>query len=152
VLVIDVGGQVEVEIGTRRVSLTEGTHVYVGSARGPGGLRARISRHLRREKKERWHIDSVLSSPRARVAAVVYAETCRRTECSIVERLLEAGFTAPVRGLGSSDCKKCPAHFLRAPCDIVECTRVVAEALASLRLEPKVYIPPREGKIGGGRF
>ena len=56
-LVIDVGGQVEVEIGTRRASLTEGTHVYVGSARGPGGLRARISRHLRREKKERWHVN-----------------------------------------------------------------------------------------------
>lgn len=34
-----------------------GTYVYVGSAWGPGGLQARVGRHLRGSTKLRWHID-----------------------------------------------------------------------------------------------
>lgn len=37
--------------------LAAGTYVYAGSAFGPGGIRARVSRHLRIEKKAHWHID-----------------------------------------------------------------------------------------------
>ncbi len=39
------------------VTLQPGYYLYVGSALGPGGLRARIARHRRREKKRHWHID-----------------------------------------------------------------------------------------------
>ena len=37
--------------------LDAGTYVYAGSAFGPGGIRARVSRHLRTGKKPHWHID-----------------------------------------------------------------------------------------------
>lgn len=142
-LAVSVEDRIEVEIGARKVGLAGGIYAYVGSARGPGGLRARISRHLRKRKKERWHVDRILSSPRAEVAAVVYAETDEMVECLVVERLLEAGFAAPARGLGSSDCRKCPAHFLKAPLGVAEFIRAAIEALASLHLEPKVHVCPR---------
>ncbi|MCP3952032.1 MAG: GIY-YIG nuclease family protein, partial [Desulfobacterales bacterium] len=34
-----------------------GHYVYTGSALGPGGLAARIGRHLKPSKKFHWHID-----------------------------------------------------------------------------------------------
>ena len=37
--------------------LPPGRYAYGGSAYGPGGLRARIGRHLRRDKPLRWHVD-----------------------------------------------------------------------------------------------
>ena len=37
--------------------LRKGRYFYGGSARGPGGLRARIGRHLRANKRIHWHVD-----------------------------------------------------------------------------------------------
>jgi len=34
-----------------------GFYIYIGSALGPGGLSARIGRHLLAEKRLHWHID-----------------------------------------------------------------------------------------------
>ena len=39
--------------------LAPGCYVYAGSARGPGGIRARVRRHLRPDKTPHWHIDQV---------------------------------------------------------------------------------------------
>ncbi len=41
--------------------LPAGMYAYCGSARGAGGLRARINRHLRLEKPIHWHIDGECS-------------------------------------------------------------------------------------------
>ena len=43
----------------RRASLVPGRYLYAGSAYGPGGLRARIARHMRRAKVQRWHVDQL---------------------------------------------------------------------------------------------
>src|SRR5512134_2058429 len=40
-------------------SLAAGYYLYCGSAKGPGGLRARLERHMRRGKLVRWHIDNL---------------------------------------------------------------------------------------------
>jgi len=40
-----------------RIDLKRGYYIYVGSAFGPGGVRARVTRHCRTEKARRWHID-----------------------------------------------------------------------------------------------
>src|SRR3954466_12462716 len=37
-------------------TLRPGPLFYAGSARGPGGLRARLARHQRADKKPHWHI------------------------------------------------------------------------------------------------
>jgi len=96
-------------------TLTPGLYVYLGNAYGPGGIAARVRRHLRPAKRPRWHIDHVL--PHAEVRNVLAWPG--GSECVWRRWLGELGAAAPVRGLGSSDCRVCPAHLLRVPDDAV---------------------------------
>ncbi len=87
-----------------------GAYAYCGSARGPGGLRARIARHLRVDKTLHWHIDRLTAT--GCLTAVAY--TRGGSECALFDRLLEgAGASIPIPGFGSSDCRRCPSHLLR---------------------------------------
>jgi len=92
-------------------TLPAGVHAYAGSARGPGGIRARVRRHLRTEKPVHWHIDRVRAH--ARVLRVGVWPHGR--ECTWIAALLGAGAHAPLPGLGSSDCRRCPAHLVQMP-------------------------------------
>jgi Uri superfamily endonuclease len=99
-----------------------GYYLYVGSALGPGGLRARLARHRRggenssqsnsgqTGKKLHWHIDYLLQ--RAQLVEVWSVASEERLECKWgeVARGL-SGAQVPVRGFGSSDCR-CPAHLI----------------------------------------
>lgn len=71
-----------------------------------GGVRARINRHLRREKKIRWHIDYLLEE--GRVKRVIYAPTNERLECQLARKLVQVYHSFP--GFGSSDCG-CLSHL-----------------------------------------
>jgi sugar fermentation stimulation protein A len=82
----------------------QGFYAYCGSALG--GLGARINRHLRKEKKIRWHIDYLLKE--GRVKRVIYAPTDERLECQLAQKLREVFHSFP--GFGSSDCH-CPSHL-----------------------------------------
>ena len=42
--------------GRLRIALPAGRYLYCGSAKGPGGLKARLSRHMRHGKSVRWHL------------------------------------------------------------------------------------------------
>lgn len=85
-----------------------GSYVYTGSALG--GLRARIARHLRREKRLRWHIDYLLQH--AVVQDVRLFPTGERKECAMNLRTLALPYARVIaRGFGSSDCR-CPAHLV----------------------------------------
>ncbi|MFC1786550.1 DUF123 domain-containing protein [Halobacteriota archaeon] len=66
-------------------------------------MEARISRHLRKEKKIHWHIDYLLAC--ARIKDVYVGEL---KECDIVTKL--ADYFPFVRGFGSSDCD-CESHL-----------------------------------------
>lgn len=95
-----------------RLTLAAGLYVYCGSARGPGGLAARVGRHLRREKRLHWHVDYVTSQ--GRIDDVSYL--LGQGECYIVDCLGRAmGVSFPIPGFGSSDCQQCPAHLLNVP-------------------------------------
>jgi Uri superfamily endonuclease len=49
-----------VTIGRKpRTELSAGRYFYCGSAKGPGGLRGRLARHMRRGKPVHWHIDQL---------------------------------------------------------------------------------------------
>lgn len=88
-----------------------GIYAYVGSAFGPGGLRARLGRHLRPGPVRRWHIDHLRS--RSKVAEVWWSRTPGNLEHVWTAALLNLrGAVMPVKGFGSSDCK-CPAHLVR---------------------------------------
>ena len=89
--------------------LFSGVYVYAGSAYGPGGIRARVSRHLREDKKPHWHVDHLSIATRC-----VNVETyIGGNECDLVSGLLAEGAGIPVPGFGSSDCAVCNAHLVR---------------------------------------
>lgn len=89
-----------------------GRYAYVGSARGPGGIRARVRRHLRRHGKRHWHVDRLTA-----VAAVEAVHTFPGAEeCDVVAALRAGiGCGVPAAGFGSSDCRRCQAHLLALP-------------------------------------
>jgi Uri superfamily endonuclease len=87
--------------------LPRGHYIYVGSALG--GLDGRLRRHLRAEKRLRWHIDYLLQS--ATLVEIWYAFGRDRLECTwnkLVSNL--EGAMCPVPGFGASDCC-CPSHL-----------------------------------------
>jgi Uri superfamily endonuclease len=100
-----------------KIALTAGQYAYVGSAHGPGGLRARVGRHLRTEKPLQWHIDYLTAALPVKHVITVVVTDGARLECTWVKRLLALkGASAPVPGFGSSDCRDgCTAHLVRLP-------------------------------------
>lgn len=89
--------------------LVPGSYIYVGSARGSGGIRARIKRHFRYDKKAHWHIDW-LTMHAVEMAALAVADG---HECELVDTLLNSHrFEVAVPGFGSTDCSRCESHLL----------------------------------------
>ena len=93
------------------VTLERGEYVYTGSAMK--NLAKRVARHLRKEKKIRWHIDYLLANPAAGISGVEIFPSETRDECAFNQTLIEKGAEIPVTGFGSSDCRCCPSHLVR---------------------------------------
>jgi len=89
--------------------LEPGRYLYCGSARGPGGLRARLSRHMHSPKSIRWHVDRLTEAGRVD-GAWVFPDG---DECALVASLPH--LDAPIAGFGSSDCARCRSHLLAWP-------------------------------------
>ncbi|WP_245913437.1 GIY-YIG nuclease family protein [Caenispirillum bisanense] len=106
-------------------ALPAGRYLYLGSARGGGGIRARCTRHMAADKTLRWHVDWLTTQPGTTVRAAPFPGG---DECALTARALAAGATAPVPGLGASDCPRCAAHLLHLPAALD--LRAVAAALA----------------------
>ena len=86
-----------------------GWYVYVGSAFGPGGLRARCGRHCSRPERRRWHIDYLNTA--ASVKAIWFSSDSVRREhqwAELVGGFPEAG--TPIAKFGATDCS-CPSHL-----------------------------------------
>jgi Uri superfamily endonuclease len=91
----------------------EGLYAYIGSARGPGGLRARLSRHHRAAKTLHWHIDYLTAH--ATITATWWHVSSERLECAWARSLAALpDVTAPIPGFGSSDCG-CASHLFALP-------------------------------------
>ena len=93
------------------VALRRGYYVYVGSAFGPGGLRARLEHHLRIARSPHWHIDYLRA--RAPVGRIWYCLGQLQRE----HQWAAAMGGTPVARFGSSDCA-CESHlfwFSRLP-------------------------------------
>ncbi len=113
------------------ISLGKRIYAYIGSARGPGGLRARINHHLRRHKRRKhWHIDYITVNPVFKPLKLVYIETSMDLEEELVERILSTRqYSIVVQGFGSSD-KKSISHLL--VCNDVSvgyCLKVLVETI-----------------------
>jgi Uri superfamily endonuclease len=95
--------------GGKSFNLPKGVYIYVGSAFGRGGIKARVERHLRRNKKLHWHLDYLTTFKGFEPLGVIpfYG---KRWECKLA-RLLSK-FLKPIEGFGSTDCS-CVGHLFR---------------------------------------
>lgn len=111
VLLIEVGAPRSIEVGRLGVLRGQpGTYAYVGSAFGPGGVRARVRRHQRRTDSPHWHIDYLRAVGKLR--RVWYTYDSVRRECTwaaVLRAVPEA--EVPLDRFGASDCR-CSTHLL----------------------------------------
>jgi Uri superfamily endonuclease len=81
-----------------------GHYIYTGSAKC--NMEARIARHLRKDKKLKWHIDYLLASP---FALVNKATQFAQAECELNQNTVGIVLIA---GFGASDCRAgCDSHL-----------------------------------------
>ena len=91
------------------LQLKPGFYIYVGSAFGPGGLKARISHHKRLSKHHRWHVDYLRAE--TRLQGVWYTYDPVHREHQWAEVMLQMKDTSiPLGSFGSSDCS-CRSHL-----------------------------------------
>lgn len=90
-------------------NIAAGTYYYIGSANGPGGMKARLKRHFSTTKKPHWHIDH-LTLAAARISALAVPHG---NECDLGQQLAASTlFKHILPGFGSSDCRTCKSHLL----------------------------------------
>lgn len=111
-LLLRIDAVATVAIGRRnQMILVPGWEIYIGSAFGPGGVRARLAHHRRCTTRPHWHIDSLRQH--GRLAAVWFSHDPARRECLWAKTLaVDLGGQAPSFRFGASDCR-CPAHLHR---------------------------------------
>ena len=113
-----------------RFEFPAGWYAYAGSAQGPGGLRARLSRHVRSPKSLHWHIDHLRAV--AEPAQVWHIEGAAKRECARADALSKLPTASlPLSGFGSSDCR-CRAHLVHfsTPPDAAVFTELVGEVVS----------------------
>ena len=95
------------KLGTLNVK--PGFYVYVGSAFGPGGLKARLEHHREKSSRPHWHMDYIRRY--MRFDAIWYSCDLAKREHQWVKILARTrGATVPLSGFGSSDCR-CRSHL-----------------------------------------
>jgi len=95
--------------------LPAGIYIYCGAAHGPGGLKARIQRHLSLQTVRFWHFDYL--KDRLDILEVWWQVEELNRECESVHALADLpGASFPAAGFGASDCRnRCPAHLVQFP-------------------------------------
>lgn len=102
----------------------KGFYVYVGSAMN--NLTKRINRHLRKNKKLKWHIDYLIS--KAKDLKIIPVRSFEKLECEIAKELFLISQKI-IPGFGASDCK-CKSHlfyFSENPFKKEEFQRLIVE-------------------------
>ncbi len=115
--------------GLGEVVLPAGILAYVGSARGPGGLGARIGRHFTKGKVLRWHIDYLTEVIEAPCALAVPGGD----ESRLVGILSKLGEPI-VRGFGCSDRREDRTHLFLVGRELGEVLGRLIPALAGAYL------------------
>jgi Uri superfamily endonuclease len=116
----------------KTIHFSAGHYAYVGSALG--GLKPRLNRHLRPNKKLHWHIDYLLT--KASVRNLILVETPGRFECTIAQALSRRFHSIP--NFGASDCR-CHSHLFFAS---EEMTPEIMTVLNSLGTSPTLVRVP----------
>lgn len=91
------------------LTIEPGYYLYVGSALGPGGLRARLNRHLRGTSRPHWHLDYLRHY--VNPVAIWLQATETRLEHHWASGLAQTQhLIIALARFGASDCR-CPSHL-----------------------------------------
>jgi Uri superfamily endonuclease len=114
-----------------------GQYLYLGSAWGSGGLRARLGHHLRSISTPHWHIDWLRRS--VALSEIWYSTHLVRLECAWSQRLLcLPGAFTPAPSFGASDCRSgCAAHLVGLPSGTP--SGIIEDRLCSIGSGVKLY-------------
>ena len=94
-----------------QVKLAAGYYLYVGSAFGPGGVRARTDHHKQISRRPHWHLDYL--RPQMQLLEIWASYDTQPREHLWAETLAAMrGARTPVTGFGSTDCS-CSSHLIR---------------------------------------
>ena len=106
-LFISISTPIKITVGKLgEFAFPAGDYIYYGSAKR--ALCARVNRHLRVEKKLRWHIDYLLAAETVRITKIRISTL---SECQLAAA---GGGAIVVAGFGASDCTHaCGSHLRR---------------------------------------
>jgi len=85
--------------------LKKGHYFYVGSAKN--GLKKRLTRHLKKDKKVFWHIDHLLKSKNTSIKEIYISEL--KAEKEVAKEF--SNFLKPINNFGNSDDKENKSHL-----------------------------------------
>jgi Uri superfamily endonuclease len=100
-LILQNNSTASIQVGRwREIEILPGYYIYVGTAFGPGGVRARVSRHLRPDKLKHWHIDYLHEFVTQLEAWISYEP--ERLEHQWAQVFYEMDGTTPIQGFGAA--------------------------------------------------
>ena len=104
ILIMEAQTAAQVVIGKLGMMNVEpGYYAYVGSAFGPGGLKARLGHHQKIARKLHWHIDYLRKE--IDLVKIYFDDSGERLEYSWAKRLENIPeANVPLIGFGASDC------------------------------------------------
>jgi Uri superfamily endonuclease len=126
--------------------LQSGLYIYLGSARGSGGLRARLERHLQGRGKAHWHIDYLRKVSEIIGCAFSIGDEKRKfnqhSECDWTQALENLpGSLVPIPGFGASDCiAGCMSHLVFISKVLVLDDHLKERVISALRAD-SVFLP-----------
>jgi sugar fermentation stimulation protein A len=127
-LILRIDNGMTLDIGRLgRFTFHKGYYVYVGSAMR--NLGARIRRHLKKTKKQHWHIDYLTAHANKFIPLPI--RSSQRDECEIA-RALSSFMQLGPPGFGSSDCH-CQTHLFFSESNPLH-TRAFHDVLQSFRM------------------
>jgi Uri superfamily endonuclease len=90
--------------------LEPGFYIYVGSAFGPGGVKARVLRHCRASASKHWHIDYIREF--VRPVGAWYSHQADHLEHDWATMVAGMPGVTAIAGFGCTDCH-CRSHLFR---------------------------------------
>jgi sugar fermentation stimulation protein A len=90
-----------------KIKFDKGFYCYIGSAIGSKTIENRCERHLKKNKKMRWHIDYLRKE--AEIISIFAIPSKEKIECEVVNKIFNKADSFISR-FGSSDCN-CKSHL-----------------------------------------
>ena len=108
ILVMKLKSNKNIRVGSLgKLEFKKGIYCYVGSAIGSTTIENRCKRHLRKNKKMKWHIDYLRKE--AEIANIFAIPSRKKIECKIARKILKKADSF-IPKFGSSDCN-CKSHL-----------------------------------------